>query len=141
VDRGALDAALGISFPCGGWCPAGRIAEDGPIAATYPLVELKAGGYRQRTVRSVSDSDGTVVIHFGEIEGGTALTVEQCALQRKPYQLIDAERTSVQQAAATICGFVETHSISILNVAGPRQSLAPRAHQYARAVLELVLKG
>jgi hypothetical protein len=24
VDRGALDAALGLGIPCGGWCPRGR---------------------------------------------------------------------------------------------------------------------
>ena len=31
VDRGALDAALAAGFPCGGWCPADRRAEDGSI--------------------------------------------------------------------------------------------------------------
>lgn len=31
VDRAALDAALVAGFPCGGWCPAGRLAEDGEI--------------------------------------------------------------------------------------------------------------
>ena len=31
ADRGALDAALAASFPCGGWCPLGRKAEDGVI--------------------------------------------------------------------------------------------------------------
>ncbi len=31
VDRAALDAALELGIPCGGWCPKGRKAEDGPI--------------------------------------------------------------------------------------------------------------
>jgi len=31
IDRGALDAALAAGFSCGGWCPADRRAEDGPI--------------------------------------------------------------------------------------------------------------
>ena len=31
VDRAALDVALEHNFPCGGWCPKGRRAEDGPI--------------------------------------------------------------------------------------------------------------
>lgn len=26
--HGALDAALALGFPCGGWCPAARRAED-----------------------------------------------------------------------------------------------------------------
>ena len=31
VDRAALDAALAAGTPCGGWCPAGRVAEDGVL--------------------------------------------------------------------------------------------------------------
>ena len=29
VDRAALDWALEVGCECGGWCPAGRLAEDG----------------------------------------------------------------------------------------------------------------
>jgi hypothetical protein len=28
VEQGALDAALELSFPCGGWCPKGRKSEN-----------------------------------------------------------------------------------------------------------------
>jgi len=31
VDRAALDTALALGLPCGGWCPRGRRAEDGPL--------------------------------------------------------------------------------------------------------------
>lgn len=37
VDRGALDAALSLGFPCGGYCPNGRKAENGVINERYPL--------------------------------------------------------------------------------------------------------
>lgn len=40
VDRAALDLALELGIPCGGWCPPGRMAEDGPIDARYPLQEV-----------------------------------------------------------------------------------------------------
>jgi len=62
VDRGALDAALDLGFPCGGWCPEGRQAEEGVIPARYPLNELIGGGYEERTQKNVEDSDGTLVI-------------------------------------------------------------------------------
>jgi len=39
VDRGTLNACLELDFPCGGWCSAGRRAEDGVIPAKYPLLE------------------------------------------------------------------------------------------------------
>ena len=39
VDRAALDLAMSLGIPCGGWCPAGRLAEDGFIDPRYPLQE------------------------------------------------------------------------------------------------------
>jgi len=78
VDRGALDAALEAGFPCGGWAPAGRIAEDGPIAARYPVVELAGAGYEERTLKNVLDSDGTAILYFKELEGGTRQTMVNC---------------------------------------------------------------
>jgi hypothetical protein len=55
VDRGALEGALVAGFPCGGWCPKDRNAEDGPIPARYPMTLLAGGGYRQGTVKNVLD--------------------------------------------------------------------------------------
>jgi Circularly permutated YpsA SLOG family len=37
VDRAALDAALKHGIDCGGWCPSGRLDENGIIPAHYPL--------------------------------------------------------------------------------------------------------
>lgn len=39
VDRAALDAAIALGIEHGGWCPQGRIAEDGVIPADYQLRE------------------------------------------------------------------------------------------------------
>jgi hypothetical protein len=44
VDRGVLDAAFAAGAECGGWCPAGRLAEDRRIPDRYPLIELPASG-------------------------------------------------------------------------------------------------
>src|ERR1700683_1431635 len=45
VDRAALDAALELGVPCGGWCPKGRKAEGGALPARYPLPQTPSGGY------------------------------------------------------------------------------------------------
>jgi hypothetical protein len=139
VDRAALDAALEAGAPCGGWCPAGRIAEDGPLAPRYPLRELADGGYRERTLANVRDSDGTLVIHGGELEGGTAQTVGFCVAHGKPYQLIDSNALSTEAAAGLASEFVTRHRITVLNVGGPRASKQPAIYAYARAVMTLVL--
>lgn len=89
VDRGALDAALAVSFPCGGWCPADRRAEDGSIPDRYPVMELRGAGYSERTRQNVLDSDGTLIIHFGELTGGTLKTAKLCDWHGKPVLLLD----------------------------------------------------
>lgn len=90
IDRGALDAALELGFPCGGACLQDRVAEDGRIPDGYPVIELNAGKYRARTIRNVLDSDGTLIIYFSSLSGDTEQTVAHCIKKRKPYQLIDA---------------------------------------------------
>jgi hypothetical protein len=139
VDRGALDAALEHGFPCGGWCPRGRLAEDGEIPQRYPLVELD-GGYAERTLRNVLDSDGTAVLHRGELEGGTRQTVLHCEEHGRPYCTLDAARVPPHEAGRALARFVERHAIRVLNVAGPRASKWPEAHEYARAAIGELLR-
>ena len=138
VDRGALDAALQAGFGCGGWCPQGRLAEDGPIPARYVMVEL-TGGYEKRTLKNVLDSDGTAILYFGVLEGGTLQTKENCVAHGKPVELIDASRAAPPEAAARIVSFIAKNRISVLNVAGPRASKQPAAHEYARETMTLVI--
>ena len=139
VDRGALDAALEAGFPCGGWTPAGRIAEDGSIPARYPLIELPGSGYEERTLKNVLDSDGTAILYAGALEGGTRLTMEYCVKHDKPCELLNVERLSPDEAAREIAAFVARNDISVLNVAGPRASKWPGARDYARVTVKHLL--
>ena len=131
MDRAALDAALALGISCGGWCPEGRLAEDGCIPERYPLKELAGAGYVERTLMNVMDSDGTLIINFGELQGGTEQTLWFCVEQTKPHELLNADKVPVSEAAQLIHAFVKKHRIRILNVAGPRASKEARAYAYA----------
>ena len=65
VDLAALDIALQLGIPCGGWCPKGRKSEDGPIPNRYPLRETGSTSYPIRTAKNVLVSDGTLVLTIG----------------------------------------------------------------------------
>ena len=131
IDRGALDAALELNLECGGWCPEGRLAEDGAIPEQYPLRELEGGSYRERTRKNVLDSDATAIIYFREIEGGTESTLDDCVQLDRPYKLIDGSDILPGQAAKLIADFVREIGAYTLNVAGPRASKVEKAHRYA----------
>ncbi len=138
VDRAALDVALELGIPCGGWCPRGREAEDGPIAARYPLTETPAAGYAQRTEWNVRDSDGTLVLTRGEPTGGTAMTIAIAARLRKPCLVLDLagppDLSSVQ-------GWANANTIAVVNIAGPRESGSPGIYAQAVLCLRTTLSG
>src|SRR5438309_1791324 len=169
VDRGALDAALALQVECGGWCPEGRLAEDGTIPTRYPMMELANSGYAERTARNVADSDGTLVISNGEPLGGTRETVDRCIEMRKPYLMIDSELVDIGKAIGLALEFIDSlssrayardltkhrnaieHSggpspsarlgmTMVLNVAGPRASQWPEGHETALQILSTVLR-
>lgn len=141
VDRAALDAALEAGIRCGGWCPQGRRAEDGPIPVRYPLSELPGGGYTQRTRRNVEQSDATAILCFGRPRGGTALTISWCRRLARPWLLLDGERHPPGEAVARLAAFVVEHHVATLNVAGPRASGEPRGYAFAYAVIGQLLRG
>jgi len=130
VDRGALDAAIELGSPCGGWCPRGRSAEDGPIPPRYPLSEVH-GGYAERTRQNVEHSDGTLILHRGPLGEGTLYTLEVCRELGKPVCMVDADMSSPATAAIAAREFIDAYGIERLNVAGPRESRWLHAHDYA----------
>jgi hypothetical protein len=106
VDRAALDAAISAGAPCGGWCPKGRRAEDGPIPERYPLTEMSGPDYLARTRKNVEDSDATLIITFGEPSGGTRRTVEFCQRLGKPHLIVDGNAVSIADATGKVAEFV-----------------------------------
>jgi len=139
VDRAALDIALGHGIESGGWCPTGRLDEFGRIPDCYPLKELENGGFTERTLQNVKDSDGTVIIYPGKLGGGTEQTLHFCVEQRRPHELVDACNVSTEKAAQLIADFVRENKIDILNVAGPRASEWPEGYDYTYRTLDSFL--
>jgi Circularly permutated YpsA SLOG family len=133
VDRAALDAALGLGLACGGFCPRGRRAEDGPIDERYPLMETPSDDYAERTEWNVRDSDGTLVLTRGNPSGGTALTIELARRIGRPFLVVDL--TGDPDPAAALRWLAEAR-IGVLNVAGPRESQRPGIAEEAKAFLD-----
>jgi hypothetical protein len=133
VDRAALDAAEAAGLPTGGFCPRGRLAEDGRIPARYPLVETPSAAYPQRTEWNVRDSDATLVLSRGTPSGGTAHTLEVARLQGRPALVVDLAARPDPAAARAWCA---AHAVRTLNIAGPRESGAPGIYAEARAFLD-----
>ena len=96
--------------------------------------------FAQRTLQNVKDSNGTIIIYFDKLRGGSAQTVQFCTEQKRPHILIDAAKMSAEGAANLILDLVREHKIDILNVAGPRQSEWPGGYDYAFRVMDMFLR-
>lgn len=138
MDRAALDVALAGGLPIGGWCPKGRLAEDGKIPMIYPLQETPSPQYAQRTRWNVRDADGTLILTSHAPTGGTALTIHTARHLHKPHLVIDLT-TQPDPQAVTL--WIAQKGITILNVAGPRESICPGVYQKAFDWLQKMLES
>jgi hypothetical protein len=136
VDRAALDAAIALGIPHGGWCPRGRLAEDGRIPDRYLLCETDSPEYAARTERNVVDSQATLILYRGLLSGGTELTLQLAQRHRRPYLLVDLDDPCPpQQLRRWLC----EQQVEVLNVAGPRESQNPGIAACAEAFLRRAL--
>jgi hypothetical protein len=136
ADRAALDAAIRLGIPHGGWIPKGRIAEDGSLPATYQLREMPTDSYAERTEKNVMDSDGTLIISHGAPTGGTAYTRKMVLKHGKQMLHIDPTLYgNPMDAASLIKDWIAIHNIETLNVAGPRASKDSRIYAVTLTLL------
>jgi hypothetical protein len=138
VDRAALDVALALGVPCGGWCPKGRLAEDGMLDDRYPLRETPTEEYAQRTTWNVRDSDGTLILTRGAPTGGTAQTADEARGLVKPVLIVDLTHPP---PLADVLAWLRAQRIRVLNVAGPRESKSPGIYADAHRFLTQLLEG
>ena len=138
ADRAALDFAIVSDYSHGGWAPRGRKAEDGCIALKYQLTELPEGGYRQRTRRNVEDSDGTLIVNLGALDGSTRATKIFAEKAGKPLFVAQVDDGVTAEMAADVLAWLRAHDIKTLNLAGPRESKRPGIYQLTTALLEAV---
>jgi hypothetical protein len=145
VDRATLDAALfyntTTSLPSfnsnnakkpfhvhvTGWCPKGRLAEDGPIPSRYPLIETPTSLYSERTEWNVRDADATLVLLLSTTmppDNGTTFTIEKVTELQKPLKIIFLNDDIVTNTSQVL-QWMNDHQVKMLNVAGPRESNCP----------------
>ena len=97
VDRAALDAAIMLNIPIGGFCPKGRRAEDGIIPDKYDLYETKNNKYSERTKQNIQHSQGTLILYWDTITNGSFTTLEYCKILNKPHFKVNMNKSPIYQ--------------------------------------------
>lgn len=139
VDRAALDVALALDIPHGGWVPRQRRAEDGRIPDRYSLTEMSTSLYMARTRKNVEEADATLILTPTDLEpyrSGTWRTYTYAVAIKKPVLIVDL-RGEPRFNAPRVHTLIKRRSV---NVAGPRESRAPGVYERAYAFLMEVLQ-
>ena len=141
ADRAALDWAREHGVPHSGWCPKGRLAADGPLPAHYQLQETESAGYRQRTRLNVRDSDATLILNTGVLDGGTLQTLRFARTLGKPHLVIQLDELTLDEAAKQVRVWLGEGRFSTLNVAGPREEKRTGIYPSVIALLDACFLG
>ena len=140
ADRGGLDAAIEMGVPHGGWCPMGRLAEDGKIPEKYSQKELYSRKYSHRTEQNVIDSDVTLIFTYGLPEGGSKRTAEFAEMHSKPYLWVDMDHNNQKIIDKISSWLMEINADEIvLNVAGSRGSSEPDLQERVCEIIKKVI--
>lgn len=139
VDRAALDAALELGLPVGGWCLRGRLCEDGALPERYPLSETRSTEFHVRTQRNVETSSATLILTRGTPTGGTRYAVEMASTMRRPVLVLDLTRPDGDPAELIAAWLLDVNP-RVLNVSGPREAGAPGISAEAHRVIAEALR-
>lgn len=118
VDRAGLEVAIALGIEHGGWCPRGRLAEDGTIPSRFRLRENDSTDYKVRTGQNVEDSDATLILHERPLSGGTRLTQRLAVRAGRPLGVFRVGEENV----AAVRQWLSECQPEVLNIAGPRES-------------------
>jgi hypothetical protein len=138
AETAALDIAIQLNIPHGGWISKGWKAADAPLPAKYKLQEISTSSYTKRAEKNVLDSDGTLIISHGQLTGASDFTKKAALKNKRPLLHIDLDKTTIFQASLSVTHWITENQIAVLNVTGPRTSKDPEIYRTVINILESV---
>jgi hypothetical protein len=139
VDQAALDVALELDIPHGGWIEKGRKTENGILPERYKLKEMATSDHYKPVEQNIIGSDGILIISHGKLKNGSALTLKLAKKHHRPWLHIDLNEINAFEAAKTVNSWIVQYKIKILNVAGPQVSEDPNIYKATKKILRAVI--
>ena len=119
ADQAALDAAISLGIPYGGYIPWGRITEIGQLPSKYKLQELNTDDHLYCIERNVKESTGTLIISVGELNDGSKYARKESIKHSHQVFVVDLELTPSFEATTIVYDWILTYNIDIPYIIGP----------------------
>lgn len=138
ADQAGIFTASDFGVATGGMIPKGWRTSDGPAPhlAALGVIEHSSPQYPPRTLCNVQNSSATVRLAADFKTAGEVLTAKYCRIEGKPVFDILLDGKYHEQKAEGLVDFLKQHSVSILNVAGNRETKPAFIFEDARLILQ-----
>lgn len=122
VDQAALQVAEQLHYERGGIIAKNRSTEIGRLDERHPMTENHSPHANDRTQHNFVGADGTLALHKGNEDDGTALTILGPLRAGRPLFVVSLNETVTDTLVESFADWLKVNNIRCLNVGGPRQS-------------------
>ena len=137
MELAALDAAIKLDIPHEGWCYKGRKTEDGVLEDKYHVKEIDTPSYFERLEKNIINSEGTVVLSYGQLVMGNKAVKDITDKCNKPHLYVNLSKHPFNHAISSIRKWMTNHAIETVYFTGSKSGRASNAKVYEE-VLQII---
>jgi len=104
ADRAALDVAIRFGIPHGGWISKDNRKDDVGLPDKYQLEEMLTKSRSSAIAHNVLQSDGTLIISRGPLEGDITLARQLAVHHGRPWLHININKTFISDSIKILEG-------------------------------------
>jgi hypothetical protein len=134
ADQAALDMAIKLRIPHGGWVPKGRVTETGTLPERFKLKEMSSEQYSDCIKQNVKDATGTLIISYGRLTGDLDFARKTTLRYGRQMLGLDLDQMDDIKAALLLKDWIHLYRIEVMYVIGQNGP-------YARNQTENIIEG
>jgi len=119
ADQAALDAAISLGIPYGGYIPWGRMTEIGTLPSKYKLQEINTDNHFDCIERNVKESNGTFIVSVGELNDDAKHARKITMKHTHQLFVVDLDLTPSFEAVTLVNDWIQKYNIELLYIIGP----------------------
>ncbi|MCJ8501097.1 putative molybdenum carrier protein [Desulfatitalea alkaliphila] len=136
VELAALDTAIKLSIPHGGWTPLGKRNAMGSLPSVYQLQETATIGFQEALDKNTAEADGTLVVSRNQATPWTRKVVQAALKHQRQFLHVDLGQYPLFEAASLIASWLSQQHIKTVFVTGLQDSEDINIYTQTRKVLE-----
>ena len=136
VELAALDAAIKLDIPHAGWAYKSRKTKNDALPEQYNVKEIANPSYFERLEKNIIDSDGTVILTYGQLRRGSNATKDLANKHNKPCLLLELNECTRSHAISSIRKWMDNHEIEEIFFTGSKPIAAPNIHEEVILIIE-----